>query len=662
MKIFIAKFIVIFLFVTTAFALEKTGQNTLLKTTLLDVNFYDATIEVEFYLADDNGQAFLMVLAEDVGQANFFRGLDHGLNKVVVNVQRDRYKASKKTTETVKLSVFHDVRSPFWTKEINLQIDWPGPEFLSNIIGNSSVSYFDYSSVGMVSIYRSAHNAKKIYEDILRAGIPITHARIIGMPRPDIISENLSIRFGIDNDPAAVKEIISRLLQAGHKIADIGSGGVEKKLHFDDTIVITYTGKSRLDDNMLVRLKNNVLSDKEFYTLAGIDAPNLDDYIQRQYKMAYDLIDHGSKANLNKAKNIIDEIISKDPDFVGAYIELARYKMKTMGISQETFIDAEKSLLLATEIDPEHADARVLLGYVYTYQERYEEAEAEYRHAEKAGTDNSWLYANWGLNDEKQNKNEQAIEKYTRVLLKPRNHDRNDRVMQWTKSHLFPLLLETGKYSEADRYYTRYINAFPADSCLLLKQAENTLFNLGQYEKAIKQNIQAAKKGCSKNSVSLSVAYYLKWFHNSAAGLNTKDGTFRQAEAMAPNDAELFHSLASSAFTSALIDVLVNKGKAINGMNAEGYTALLLSIYAQDHDAAKRLVKSGADINLANPENKLTPLVMAVIKQDIEMVRFLLAHDANAEVALPNGVSLYAWAKSNGLSEISNALGGKKSI
>ncbi|MFV2005756.1 MAG: ankyrin repeat domain-containing protein, partial [Gammaproteobacteria bacterium] len=273
----------------------------------------------------------------------------------------------------------------------------------------------------------------------------------------------------------------------------------------------------------------------------------------------------------------------------------------------------------------------------------------------------SWLYANWGLNHEKQSNIDQAINHYVKVMAKPRNFDRNDRVQRWTKGHLFPLLEKREKYVEADKLYTKYINDFPSESCVLQNQADNKLFNFGDYEAAIKQNILASKKGCHNKSDSLAVAYYLKWYASDNSN-STKDGAYRQAEAMAPDDARLFYYLARSKFTSPVIESLINIGRDLSTEDREGLTALLLAVYEDDYDAISRLVDAGADINGVSSQIKVSPLGLAVIKQNTSMVKFLVDKNADTEVLLPNGISIYKWAKESGHDDISHLLGDKQSI
>ncbi|HEB82946.1 MAG TPA: tetratricopeptide repeat protein [Gammaproteobacteria bacterium] len=636
-------------------------KNTLVNVKLEYVSFYEAVVDIEFYLADDLDHAFFYVQADDVTRGMYASYVQHGFNKIKAVIQRERNKNRSITTRKIRLYATANGAKRFWQQSMDFEINWPGPEYINEVIGDSKVEHYDYSSVNTVNIVRHAYEARKIYRDVLVSGVPIYKARISGIFVVPSSDTGLAVKIGVDVDPAAARKIISGLLKNNHNIVDITVGDIDRKIYFDNDIIIAPAKKETLTAETLAILKNNTLSNEDFYALLGVKKPEPDDYVERQYKIAYDLIDSGLKPNLSRAKTILDEIISRDPDFVDAYIELARYIMKTAE-APVSFDMAEKKLLIARDINPEHANTRVLLGYVYTNQGRYDEAEKEYQKAEKLGTDNLWLYANRGLNFEKQSKTDQAIEQYIKVMSSPRKFDRNDRVMLWTHVRLFPLLESRQRYKEANRYYTKFVHDFPSQSCVLLSQAENELFNLGDYESAIEHSLLAGKEGCSRESAALAPAYYLKWFNQTENGERKINGVYRQAEAMAPEDVRLFYYLALSDFTSPVIHALVQKGRNLDVENGEGFTPLLLSVYTANRQAVKRLLAEGANINNVSRKMKISPLGLAVIRRDIDMVKLLIENGADTEMALPNGKDLYSWSRENGAVEISRLLGNKKSI
>jgi len=657
----------IVLFVLTVVFFEVNAEvyssNTLIDAKLVEVNYYEAVVDIEFYLEDEKNLPSLSVEADSLNSTKYNVVIQRGFNKIKVPIKRP-YIIGKESHVTKKLTLHASELTsyPFWSEEVDFEINWPSTDFISEVLGDSKADYFDYSSIYSINISRHAHESENIYKDILMSGAPIHKVKRLGGMGEVHDSSILKVKFGWDVEPAAAQNILSFLLKNNHKVVFAEYGVLNAVNDKSHDVFITPAFRDKFSKVAIEKIKKNNLSDVEFLTLLGAKKPSLDDYIERQYKFAYRLIDNGNNRNLKEAKNILDDIISKDPEYVNAYVELARCKIKIAQQTPESYKSAEKILLIAKDIDPEHADTRVLLGYVYTGQERFKEAELEYQHAKKIGTENSWLYANWGLNDEAQSNIDEAIIHYLKVMDEPRRFARNDRVMKWTKDHLFPLMEKSKRYEEADKHYTQYIKNFPSSSkCLYLDQAENNLFNLGDYESAIKKNIMAANSGCQKKSASLAVAYFLKWYA-ADTGNSTKDSVYRQAEAMAPSDATLFFNLARSELTAPIINILIENGRELSSEDSEGLNALLMAVYVGNVEVAKRLFILGSDVNGMSEKIKITALGLAVMKSDKEMVQLLVDNKADAAMPMLNGVSIYEWAKTNSVIEVSQLLNDKQSI
>ena len=117
--------------------------------------------------------------------------------------------------------------------------------------------------------------------------------------------------------------------------------------------------------------------------------------VESLYQEAYSLIDLGGSQRRKQARKKLEELIELDPNFEKAYLELARIEMKSRW--PKGLHKAEKQILIAKSINPTSADVNILLGYVYTNLNKFEEAENLYAEAESNGTDNLWLHANRGF-------------------------------------------------------------------------------------------------------------------------------------------------------------------------------------------------------------------------------------------------------------------------
>jgi len=158
---------------------------------------------------------------------------------------------------------------------------------------------------------------------------------------------------------------------------------------------------------------------------------------QRDFRLAVDLIENGTTESLREARQILERLIGKDSKFAPGYIELARVAMKT-NWGPEGLHQAETLLDSALKIDALSVNAKILLGYVYTHQERYREAELLFVDAARSNPIIIWLWTNWGEMLELQGKKDQAIVRYREALVRPvqdsqYNAARNDAYVQLTR-------------------------------------------------------------------------------------------------------------------------------------------------------------------------------------------------------------------------------------
>jgi len=85
---------------------------------------------------------------------------------------------------------------------------------------------------------------------------------------------------------------------------------------------------------------------------------------------------------------------------------------------------------------------------------------------------------------------------------------------------------------------------------------------------------------------------------------------------------------------------------ALGARDSEGLTPLILAAIRGELEIVKTLINAGADVNQAN-EGGLTPLHCAVNKNYAEMVRFLIEKEANVNAVTSKGSSCLHWAALN---------------
>lgn len=100
--------------------------------------------------------------------------------------------------------------------------------------------------------------------------------------------------------------------------------------------------------------------------------------------------------------------------------------------------------------------------------------------------------------------------------------------------------------------------------------------------------------------------------------------------------------------------LLIEKGVPLDARDADGRTALMHAVLSNPETRIKMadlLIKSGADPNIINEkswyyilQNCQTALMFAVVNNDLEMTRFLIAHKTNVNSACPNGDTALKYA------------------
>lgn len=339
------------------------------------------------------------------------------------------------------------------------------------------------------------------------------------------------------------------------------------------------------------------------------------------YKEAVFLIDTGSDENIQVASEYLNSIVSNDPKYATAYLELARIAMKT-NWNQEGLYQAEQLIKTTMVLDPDSANARVLLGYVYVHQKKYSEAEKLFIEAEKIGTKNLWLWANWGQLLYYQNKKKESIEKYLAAVQGARPNDTYDRARMDAYRNLFKLI-PAGSFQQLNDLYAKREQEFDDCSCCRLEHAK-FLFNYDEgVSKAIPLINEAKEIGCGdKNTRSaLGIAYYLQ-----TKG-NFKDmDALSKARAFYPEGAALFYELVGYKSGVAVLKSLIAEGSNIDIKDRDDRTALSIAIINDDMPEAKELLKLGANPYEVIGVEKFPLSLLPVVNRNQGMINVLKNH------------------------------------
>jgi hypothetical protein len=110
---------------------------------------------------------------------------------------------------------------------------------------------------------------------------------------------------------------------------------------------------------------------------------------------------------------------------------------------------------------------------------------------------------------------------------------------------------------------------------------------------------------------------------------------------------------AATIARASLIELCLIEHVDPNGRDAQGRTPLLIATSQQNWKLARRLIDTGARVDLAD-EKGFTPLMAAAMQGNLEMFRSLLTHSANlhAETPCTDGRDLLGMALDGGNSDI----------
>jgi TolB-like protein/Flp pilus assembly protein TadD len=188
-----------------------------------------------------------------------------------------------------------------------------------------------------------------------------------------------------------------------------------------------------------------------------------------------------SKAGFERSIAYFAEAIKKDPSFAPAYVGLgnAYIQLGTILVGappEKERAEAVSAARIALELDPDLAEAHILLADVYEGQWRWAEAEAEYRRAIELNPNNGDAHAGlatWFLSH---GRTEEAL------ALMRRGRELDPVSVHGTD--VGGILLCSRRYDDAIREY-RNVLAFKPDALGALSQLGMTLTLKGQPEQAI---------------------------------------------------------------------------------------------------------------------------------------------------------------------------------
>ncbi len=377
---------------------------------------------------------------------------------------------------------------------------------------------------------------------------------------------------------------------------------------------------------------------------------------------ATSLVDQGGKA-LKLAKFIIDKVIDAEPNNQDIYIELARYYMKSkpFGVKSEGVLMAEQVLKSSIQINDQHANTHVLLGYVYVWTEQFELALKHFQMATKLGTENTWLYTNWGQMYDKQGDLKNAIHYYEIAASTELRGVSSDRAIWMAADYLHPIYLKNNEYKKALDLAESTYSKFPSRSCFKASALEVKALYLDLYQEVIAEIENSSDLGCKKILNHVKSLGYLRLWAKESNESTEAIKYYIKALTINSDYVDLVSSVSHYKFSDEVLPKLAKK-QGLEVRDANDFTALAKAISTGNVNSVRRLIDAGADVNVIVTPQKLSLLFLGVLSKNTEILALLMEKGVDVQHKSFQGITALDLARYYGLSEVIELLETNKNI
>lgn len=368
----------------------------------------------------------------------------------------------------------------------------------------------------------------------------------------------------------------------------------------------------------------------------------------------------GNTQQLINAKSILDKAIRLNPDFPQAYVEMARYYIKSGHISYRDFKpnslnNAEKSLNTAIKINPEHTNIYILFGHLYMLMDKQNDARKALEKADMLETDNPWLHMNWADLLEWEGKQDEKMARYRRLIEQGTG---NTSALNKAYGGLIDYHNQKGEYKISRQFYQKSINLEPNNAWIrggfgfdLLHIMGDVDASIAQYESALTiMNYGAGRLG-------FATALLGKWaeLKNSQPKSARAEEYYEKAIQLYSNTDNIMVKCGEYIKTHFIVKALKKHKKvSIDSKDSKGDTALTIAAFIGKVSEIHSLVKMGANLELKDG-NGYTPLMLAAYNGHLPAVKALVASgsDINKTIGKYTAGSI---AAHNGHEDIANFL------
>lgn len=361
------------------------------------------------------------------------------------------------------------------------------------------------------------------------------------------------------------------------------------------------------------------------------------------YKLAVQYIDSENPDKLGLAKSYLEKIIIKNPLYIDAYPEFARIVMRN-NWSMEGLSQAEQHLNTGLAINKNHVNSHILLGYVYTHQDKLKAAQEEFMEAQMIGTDNLWLWTNWGDLWMRKKNLDKASEMYQKAIASERTTNSYDRARIEAYKNLTKIYISKNELENANKLLTQRENEYQIYPCFYSEHAKFEIDQQFNIDKAIELAQTSIDKGCkadfSRNT--LGIAYYLAW---NISDVEKKNSYIGLARTFFPEGPQLYLEMSKNENTLGALKSLVKIKNNIDSKSPENHTALSMALMNNDFISAKRLINLGASLKEKVGRENFPIAFIPIVNQSTQGMLVLLSSTININEIKYNGQTALDFAK-----------------
>lgn len=400
-----------------------------------------------------------------------------------------------------------------------------------------------------------------------------------------------------------------------------------------------------------------ILPDRASATVPG-HTPELDSL----YLEARALLDQsGENEPPPSVPGLLEIILDRDPEYAPAYVELARFILKSSYrfsdggrpiFSEAGMAKVQELLDHALELEPEFADTYVLYGYVAASLEREMLGLIALEHAESLGAESMWLPLNRARILEILGRYEEAKENYlgARAYATPGSaHE---------LSILEALTRVADTAAEVEGYYKELLWKMPNSHVVRGNYAE-FLLREGRFDEAIRTARFAERLGTYEYlHRTLALALYAK---GTDLLLRKNDrinaaAVFLEADAMGVPHETILHDAVAWKATHQVVFALPAIGVDLDAPNEQGQTVLFALIRDGTPEEVQRLLDLGANPNTRD-KTGWVPLLLAIDAKSPQLVKMLIDAGADPNATNFDDVRALDVAEQAGLLDIVGILG-----